>query len=122
MISQQTARACLKYLANPSNLPSSAEYLSKSHGSHIKITSAASWTDHRVQVSVLERRARNAIMALGKRIQQGNAWNDLNIDCVNVSRAHVEVSVLHTFIDLHTSLTDLSLLSPLTKLCNLVWR
>ena len=120
MISQQTARACLKYVTKPINLPPSAEYLGKSHSSDLEISSTVSWKDHRIQLAVLERRARESILRLGKQIQRGKAWKGLNIECVNVSRAHVEVSVLRTFINAINSASDLSLRAPLTRLCDLV--
>jgi hypothetical protein len=71
-----------------------------------------------VQLSVLESRSRQAVMKLGKLIQQGTAWNDLNMDCVTVSRAHIEVFLLRTFIN---ATSDSSLYATLTKLQNLVY-
>jgi hypothetical protein len=120
VISQQTARACLKYLASPVDLPPSAEYLGKSRKSDFDIPSAASWRDPQIQSAILERRSRNAIARLGALIQQGNEWNTLNMECVSVSRAHVEVSILDSFIKCISSTADTSLRSSLTKLCNLV--
>ena len=120
VISQQTAKACLKYMAKPANLPPSAEYLSQSHSS-VQISSAADWMKSSVQLSILESRARQAVMKLGRLVRQGTAWKDLNMDCVTASRAHVEVFLLRTFINTISTTPDSSLQAPLTKLQNLVY-
>lgn len=121
MISQQTARACLKYITKPGGLPPSAEHLSQSHPSAVQISSTADWKKSSLQLSILESRSRQAAMKLSKLVQQGTPWNDLNIDCVTVSRAHVEVFVLSTFINTISIISDSSLYAPLTKLQNLVY-
>jgi acyl-CoA oxidase len=120
VISQQTARACLKYLQNPTSLPPTAEYFGQPRASVIEISSAANWKDETVQLEVLQARARKAVMTLAALLQQGTPWKDLNMDCVAVSRAHVEVFVLRTFVSTIASLTDPVLKSVLTKLQNLV--
>jgi len=120
VISQQTARACLKYSTNPRGLPPSAEYFGDVEESDIRITSAADWRDERVQLRILEARSRKAVMKLRTLVQQKTPWKDLNMDCVAVSRAHIEVFLLRTFIETISSTSDSSLLAPLTKLRNLV--
>ena len=69
---------------------------------------------------VLESRARQAVMKLGKLVTQGTPWKDLNMDCVSVSRAHVDVFLLREFINTISTTTDSNLRTPLTKLQNLV--
>ena len=119
VISQQTARACLKYMAKAANLPPSAEYFSQPHSS-VQISSTTDWMKSSVQLSILESRAREAVMKLGRLLRQGTAWKDLNMDCVTVSRAHVEVFLLRTFINIVSTTADSTLHTPLTKLQNLV--
>ena|SRR5579859_4026706 len=120
VICQQTARACLKYMAERSNLPPSAEYLGTSGSQSKEIVAEKDWKDGRIQLMILEERARRTIMKLGGRIQKGEAWKDLNMDCVAVSRAHVDVYLLRTFIEAVESVEDNSLALPLSKLLNLV--
>jgi hypothetical protein len=118
VISQQTARACLKYMANPRDLPPSAKYLSQSSSS-FHISSAKDWNDGEIQLQVLEARARQAIIKLDTLLKQGTPWKDLNFDCVAVSRAHSDVFVLRTFLTTVSEINS-SLFTPLTKLRNLV--
>ena len=120
MICQQTARACLKDIANPTNLPQTAEYLSRSHSSAAYISSHEERKDSNLQLRILEARARQAVVRLGKLVRQGTPWKDLNVDCVSVSRGHIEVFILRTFIDIISANTDSTLDTPLTKLQNLV--
>jgi len=120
VISQQTARACLKYLANPTELPLSAKYLARGGKTGVKIVTMTDWLDSTTQLRMLEERSRQMSIKLGTLVQHGKAWKDLNMECVAVSRAHVEVFVLRTFLKTISDLTDSSLRSPLTKLCNLV--
>ena len=120
VISQQTARACLKYIAKSGDLPPSAKYLLHSHNSKIQLSSQEDWKDYAVQLKVLEARARYAVINLGKFIQKGIPWKDLNMECVSVSRAHIEVFVLDTFVNTISNITDSTLHRPLTKLRNLV--
>ena len=101
------------------NLPPSAEYLVASDNSTIQISSEADWKDPKVQLNVLESRARKAVMKLDILVQQGTPWKDLNMDCTSVSRAHVEVFVLRTFRTATTSHPTLS--TPLNKLLTLVY-
>jgi hypothetical protein len=108
----------LKYLAKPTNLPPSAEYLAASDDSTIHISAVEDWKDSAIQLKVLESRARKATIKLGILIQQGTPWKDLNMDCVSVSRAHIEVFLLRTFLTTKTSTSKLSV--PLTKLLTLV--
>lgn len=120
VISQQTARACLKYMAKSLDLPPNAEYLSRSHTSDLHISSSSDWKNSSIQLKVLEARARQAVMTLGKLVQQGTPWKDLNMDCVAVSRAHIEVFLLRTFINTINTTIEPTLHTPLTKLQNLV--
>lgn len=120
VICQQTARACLKYMWKRSNLPPSAEYLGDSGALFKGPVLEKGWKDGRIQLRILEERARRTIMRLGGRIRKGDAWKDLNMDCVAVSRAHVDVYLLRTFIEVVSNLTDKSLAAPLSKLLNLV--
>jgi hypothetical protein len=120
VICQQTARACLKYMAKRSNLPPSAEYLGEYESPSTKIMAEEDWKDGPTQLRILEERSRRALMKLGSRIQKGVAWKDLNMDCVAISRAHVSVYLLRTFISTIARVKDKSLSSPLTKLSNLV--
>ena len=76
------------------------------------------WKDPVIQLKVLESRARRAVFKLATMIQKGTPWKDLNMDCVSVSRAHIEVFILRTFLVTITSNTLLSV--PLTKLFTLV--
>ena len=78
------------------------------------------WTDATVQLRVLEARSRQASIRLRARMQMGIPWKDLNMDCVSVSRAHVEVFVFRAFLDKISSLQDHGLSAYLTKLRNLV--
>lgn len=120
MISQQTARACLKYLADGRNLPPNAEYLARGEVSNAGIDSASDWKKDYVQLQVLESRARQAILRLAKLVEKGTPWKDLNMDCVAVSRAHIEVFLLRTFINT-ISIAEQSLRPILLKLQNLVY-
>ena len=120
VISQQTAKACLKYMAKAANLPPSAEYISHSNPSLVQISSVGDWKRSGLQMIVLESRARQAVMKLGKLVTQGTPWKDLNMDCVSVSRAHVDVFLLRAFINTISTTTDSNLRTPLTKLQNLV--
>ena len=121
VISQQTAKACLKYIAKPVDLPPSAKYLRQFPGSRIQISSREDWKDGIMQLKVVEARARQVVMNLGKFVQQGTPWKDLNMDCVAVSRAHIEVFLLHTFNNTISNVTDSNLSKTLTKLRNLVF-
>jgi hypothetical protein len=118
VISQQTAKACLKYTANPIDLPPSAEYL-QSDPSSLLTSSEVDWKDSTVQIKLLEARAQGAIKKLGTLIQKGVPWNDLNMECVVVSRAHIETFVLRTFLTT-ISAAESTLQVSLTKLKNLV--
>jgi len=120
VICQQTARACLKYMASSSNLPPSAKYLGESKAQSTETMSAADWKNGKIQLTILEERARRTIISLGGRLQKGAAWKDLNMDCVAVSRAHSDVYLLRTFISTIARVEDNTLSSPLSKLLNLV--
>jgi hypothetical protein len=102
----------------PKDLPPSAKYLSQSPSS-IHISSAKDWKDGEIQLQVLEARARQSIIKLATLLKQGTPWKDLNINCVLVSRAHSDVFVLRTFLTIVSEINS-SLLTPLTKLRNLV--
>src|ERR1700736_2395687 len=93
VISQQTARACLKYTSEPTNLPPSAQYLAQST-SPVQISSVADWKEDGIQLRILEELARQTIANLHSLVRQGTPWKDLNWECVAVSRAHVEVFIL----------------------------
>lgn len=121
VICQQTAKACLKYMAKRSNLPPSAEYLGEAGLATRGIASEEDWRDGRIQLRILEERARRTIMKLGERIQKGVPWKDLNMDCVAVSRAHVDVYLVRTFISSVARVKDSTLPAPLSKLLNLVF-
>ena len=110
----------MKYISNPTNLPMSAEYLARSNDSTFSISSPTDWKEGAVQLRILEARAREVIRNLGKLVQKGIPWNDLNMDCVSVSRAHVEVFLLRAFLNTMFHVTEPSLHKPLTKLRNLV--
>jgi Acyl-CoA oxidase len=107
----------LKYIAKLADLPPSAEYFSRSPTSDLQISSSADWKKSSVQLKVLEARAQQAVMKLRELVQQGTPWKDINMDCVAVSRAHIEVFTLRTFVN---TTTDSTLHNPLTKLQNLV--
>lgn len=121
VISQQTARACLKCIADPTNRTPSMEYLFRSNDGAFEISSTKDWKDGGIQSQVLEARARYAVRNLAELVQQGSPWKDLNMDCVNVSRAHVEVFLLRVFVDTMLNVTEPSLYMPLNKLRNLVF-
>ena len=78
--------------------------------------------DASVQLSILEFRARQAVVSLGSRIQQGVPWKDLNMDCANVTRAHIEVFALQTFLSHISATGDAALKRILNKLCTLVYQ
>jgi hypothetical protein len=105
-------------MAKPTGLPPSAEYL-QSDPPSLWMSSTTDWKDGNLQLKVLEARARQAITKLGKLIQRGIPWKDLNMECVAVSRAHIETFVLRTFITI-ISLAESTLQPILTKLRNLV--
>jgi len=119
VISQQTARACLKYLINLNGLPASAEYIVGPR-SVMNLSGWESWRDSAVQLNALESRARHAIHHLKGLVQQGIAWKDLNMECVGVTRAHIDVFLLRSFIDTISAAEDESIKPILTKFCTLV--
>src|SRR5580704_6043083 len=84
VISQQTARTCLKYSSQIEALPSNAAYISKSD-QKFAISDVESWRDSSIQLSILESRARHTIFHLAKFLKLGVPWKNLNIECVNVS-------------------------------------
>jgi len=120
VISQQTARACLKYLDETRNLPPNAQYLSQQQAPKVQINSANDWKKSDVQLQVLESRARQAVNRLATLVQNGTQWKDLNMDCVAASRAHIEVFILRSFMHM-LSTADESLNPILLKLQNLVF-
>ena len=120
VISQQTARACLKYTAAQSNVPPSAAYLARAQSPSIDVSSAGEWRSSSIQLNVLESRSCQTVKKLGLLLQQGTPWKDLNMECVATSRAYVEVFVLRSFIRTTNETTDTTLHEPLDKLRNLV--
>jgi Acyl-CoA oxidase len=121
VISQQTARACLRYQEKPVNLPSSAKYFANSSTSAIQVSSESDWKNIDVQMQVLQRRSKSTVLALSSLMKKRTPFKDLNMECVAVSRAHAEVFVLGSFIDTASSISDDRLRSILTKLRNLVY-
>jgi Acyl-CoA oxidase len=119
VISQQTARACLKYLSEDQDLPPNAEYLSRRPETTVHLETAEDWKKTDVQLEVLELRARQAIIRLAKLGQKGTRWTDLNMDCVAASRAHIELFLLRTFTNILSSV-DTPLHPILLKLKDLV--
>jgi len=120
VISQQTARACLKYLDESRNLPPNAQYLSRQQALKVQINSPSDWKKSDVQLQVLESRAREAVIRLATLVKNGRQWKDLNMDCVAASRAHIEVFILRSFMHM-LSTADESLNPILLKLQNLVF-
>jgi acyl-CoA oxidase len=119
VISQQTARACLKYLSEGRDLPPNAEYLSRRQEANVQLETAEDWKRPEVQLQVLESRARLAITRLAKLVQKGTPWTDLNMDCVAASRAHIELFLLRTFTNI-VATVDAALHPILLKLKDLV--
>ena len=119
VISQQTARACLKYMVERRDLPPSARYLSRTATSSIVVHSVEDCKKSEIHLMIVEERARRAITHLGTQVQNGTPWKDLNMDCVAVSRAHIDVFLVRSFTETLSSISDTSVRTTLTKLYNL---
>jgi Acyl-CoA oxidase len=78
-----------------------------------------SWSDPQIQLGILEARARHAIGNLGELVTRRTPWRDLNMECVGVTRAHVDVFLLRTFVNA-VATSEESIKPVLTKLCRLV--
>ena len=109
----------MKYLSEGRGLPPNAEYLSRRKNAKVEIMVAEDWKKAEVQLQVLESRARQGIIRLAKLVQKRTPWEDLNMDCVAASRAHIELFLLRTFTNTFSTV-DEPLHPILHKLKNLV--
>jgi len=138
VISQQTARACLKYMREARRkqpgpllpdlhhvpltdyLPWSAGYLYRSADRSIAIDPVEDYRKNELPMKILEEISRRAIFDLERRIQNGTPWKDLNMDCVSVARAHINVFLVKAFRDAVWSIDDESVRAVINKLYYIV--
>ncbi|KAI9250228.1 acyl-CoA dehydrogenase/oxidase C-terminal [Phascolomyces articulosus] len=103
MLCQQVGRAMLKQLDNllkgkPYNLKT-AHYLDTLKTSPALTLDAASLHNPEVQLTLFAKRAANLVANLGRQVQAGRVWTDVNMECWDICFAHAEYLLLKQLID-----------------------
>ncbi|KAI9311600.1 acyl-CoA dehydrogenase/oxidase C-terminal, partial [Dichotomocladium elegans] len=106
VLCQQVGRALLKELGRlaaeePITLKS-GEYLAflrKDVSSTIPLDTPNALLDPTIQLKILGTRAARLVAALGKKIQAGRAWQDVNMDSWEICFAHAEYHLLHQLVN-----------------------
>lgn len=124
VLTQQVARALLKQLANVASgkmvTMSSATYLEKvvkeEQQSSFRLDTPEAILDPATQLTIFGLRAARLVAALAQQLKTDRrSWEDMNMECWDISFAHAEYILLKQLIDRTSEIASSSEYSPLAS-------